>query len=220
MRFSLRPGLSYCLIDGRPIFLDTERDRYFRLAEPLEDAFLALLSGASDHAFTQRLLDRAILVPGPPTTHRDLGVPRPTHSVIELTGGGAPVEPAAMLTVFAIVWGTRRRLRKHTLGAVLEGVVREREAARRLTPLSLDETQVIEAAAGFARSRLCVPVETSCLLDSLALTRYLARRGMAGYIVFGVTDSPFAAHCWVQVGELVLNDTVGNTMAYMPIRVV
>ena len=220
MRFNLRPGLSYCLIDGRPIFLDTERDRYFRLSEPLEDAFLALLSGASDHAFTQTLLERAILVPGPPTMHRDLGVPRPTHSVIELTGGGAPVEPAAMLPVFAIVWGTRRRLRKHTLGAVLEGVVREREAARRLTPLSPDEAQVIEAAAGFARSRLCVPVETSCLLDSLALTRYLARRGMAGYVVFGVTDSPFAAHCWVQVGELVLNDTVGNTMAYMPIRVV
>ena len=220
MRFSLRPGLSYCLIDGRPIFLDTERDRYFRLAEPLEDAFLSFLSGTSDHAFTQRLLDRAILVPGPPTTHPDLGVPRPTHSVIELTAGGASVEPAAMLLVFAIVWGTRRRLRRHTLGAVLEGVVREREAARRLAPLSLDEAQVIEASAGFARSRLWVPVETSCLLDSLALTRYLARRGMAGNIVFGVTDFPFAAHCWVQVDDLVLNDTVGNTMAYMPIRVV
>lgn len=220
MRFSLRPGLSYCLIDGRPIFLDTERDRYFRLTEPVEDAFLAVLSGASDHAFTQELLDRAILVPRPPMTHREPGVPRPTHSVIELTGGCASAKPADILLVLAIVWGTRRRLRKHTLGAVLEGVVREREAGRRLPPPSLDEAPLLEAAAGFALSRRWIPVEPSCLLDSVALTRYLARRGVAGHIVFGVTDSPFAAHCWVQVGELVLNDTVGNTMAYMPIRVV
>lgn len=220
MRFNLRPGLSYCLIDGRPIFLDTERDRYFRLAEPLEDAFLALLAGANDHAFTQTLFDSAILVPGPHITHCDRDMPRPTHSVIELTGGCASAKPAAMLLVLAIVWGTRRRLRKYALGAVLEGVAQEREAVRRLTPLSVDEAQLIEAAAGFARSRRWIPFEPSCLLDSLALTRYLAKRGIAGRIVFGVTDSPFAAHCWVQVGELVLNDTVGNTMAYMPIRVV
>lgn len=220
MRFSLRPGLSYCLIDGRPIFLDTDRDRYFRLAEPLEDAFLAHLAGGGEPTCSQTLLDHAILVPGAATMQPHLGMPRATRSVIELTAGAASVKPASVWLVFALVWSTRRRLRRHPLDAVLESAVRERHSARLPIPLPLAATQAIAVAAGFARARRYVPIEPSCLLDSLALMRYLARHGIAGTIVFGVTDAPFAAHCWVQVGDVVLNDTVGNTMSYMPIRVI
>lgn len=220
MRFSLRPGLSYCLIDGRPIFLDTDQDRYFRLSEPLEDAFLAHLAEGGGSTCSKTLLDHAILVPGAGAMQPHLGMSRATRSVIELTAGGASVEPASVWLVFALVWSTRRRVRRRPLDAVLEGVVRERDSARLPIPLPLAATHVIAAAAGFACSRRYVPFEPSCLLDSLALVRYLTRHGIAGNIVFGVTDAPFAAHCWVQVGDVVLNDTVGNTMSYMPIRVI
>ena len=43
---------------------------------------------------------------------------------------------------------------------------------------------------------------------------------MHANLVFGVTGDPFSAHCWVQVDELVLNDTLGNANAYTPIRTV
>ena len=59
-----------------------------------------------------------------------------------------------------------------------------------------------------------------CLLDSIALVRFLARRGLYAQLVFGVTDDPFSAHCWVQAGDLVLNDTVGDVSAHTPIRVI
>jgi hypothetical protein len=35
--------------------------------------------------------------------------------------------------------------------------------------------------------------------------------------VFGVQARPFAAHCWVQKGEVVFNDTVEHVSGYTPI---
>jgi hypothetical protein len=58
------------------------------------------------------------------------------------------------------------------------------------------------------------------LLDSLAMVMFLAKRGLHASIVIGVTSAPFSAHCWVQTGDLVLNDTVGNARAFTPIRVI
>jgi len=52
------------------------------------------------------------------------------------------------------------------------------------------------------------------------LVRFLARRRLSASIVFAVTTNPFNAHCWVQSGDLVLNDTVGNAILHTPIRVV
>jgi hypothetical protein len=49
---------------------------------------------------------------------------------------------------------------------------------------------------------------------------FLARRGLYANLVFAVTTDPFAAHCWAQVDDLVLNDSVGNAQSYTPIRIV
>jgi hypothetical protein len=38
--------------------------------------------------------------------------------------------------------------------------------------------------------------------------------------VFGVQSRPFAAHCWLQLGGVVLNDTVDHVKRYTPIMVV
>jgi hypothetical protein len=190
----LRPGLSYCLIDGRPIFLDIDEDRYFRLEGPQEAEFLAHARGCAP--------EQACM-------------PQPARSAIEL--GADPGSPSVttILQVFALTLRTRRQLRKQTLKAVLHGVAHRRGT----TTSNVDDSGILALAGRFLHARLYVPVEPTCLLDSLALTRWLAARGASANIVFGVTDAPFSAHCWVQAGDLVLNDTVGNAMAYMPIRV-
>ena len=36
----------------------------------------------------------------------------------------------------------------------------------------------------------------------------------------GVTSEPFAAHCWVQAGDIVLNETLSDANAHTPIRMV
>ena len=76
---------------------------------------------------------------------------------------------------------------------------------------------MLKAAETFRRARLYVPIETCCLLDSLSLIDFLSRRRLPARLVFGVTSDPFAAHCWVQAGEWVLNDLVGNVIAHTPI---
>jgi hypothetical protein len=56
-----------------------------------------------------------------------------------------------------------------------------------------------------------------CLFDSLALIHFLAQYGLYPDWVFGVSADPFEAHCWVQAGQVVLNDTVERVSAFTPI---
>jgi len=60
----------------------------------------------------------------------------------------------------------------------------------------------------------------ACLFDSLALLLFLRRWGVHPQWVFGVRTGPFAAHCWLQSGSTVLNDTVDNVRSYTPIMAV
>jgi hypothetical protein len=65
-----------------------------------------------------------------------------------------------------------------------------------------------------------VPIPSVCLSDSIALLDLLARRGLAADLVFGVKLNPFAAHCWVQAGDVVLNETVECVRRHTEILVV
>ena len=60
----------------------------------------------------------------------------------------------------------------------------------------------------------------ACLFDALALSEFLAGYGIHPHWVFGVQARPFAAHCWLQLGGTVLNDTVDHVKRYTPIMVV
>lgn len=221
MRYSLRHNLSYCLIDGHAIFLDIDGDRYFQLETPLETAFLAYVHDDDDPGKgLDALIERAVLVPGSgsdPCPHRTAP---PTRSALELTAGSDSVRIKALLEVFMIVRRTRRRMRTQNLRGILDDLVHYREGNRLKACPGSCEARILDVANLFARSRLFVPYEKSCLLDSLALTSYMAAQGLSANIVFGVTNDPFSAHCWVQSGDLVLNDTVGNATAHTPIRVI
>jgi hypothetical protein len=222
MRYSLRPGLSYCMIDGQAIFLDIDEDRYFRLDGTLQDAFVAYVNSDGVPAtWADALIDRAILVPGPAIHVRPDRLPAPCRSSLELTAASTHATVTAVLHVFASVWRMSRQLATRSLRDILEELVIYRNR-HKLCAASSDsqEERTIDIAGLFARSRLYVPVKTCCLLDSLAMTRYLAGHGVPANIVFGVTRDPFSAHCWVQYGDLVLNDTVGNVNAHTPIRVI
>lgn len=224
MHYRLRPHLSYCVIDGRAIFLDLDGDRYFRLDDCLEAAFLAYVRAKEvDKAGIDALIEHEILIPGPTSDHRSHRLSLPTRSSLELTSGSGPIRMTAILKVFMIVRHTRRQLRTQPLKEVLDDLVRYRDGCRRNSvPSGSHDARILDIAGRFARSRLYVPFETSasCLLDSVALTKYLAGHDLSANIVFGVTSDPFSAHCWVQCGDLVLNDTVGNATAYTPIRVI
>lgn len=57
-----------------------------------------------------------------------------------------------------------------------------------------------------------LPVDSSCLLKSLTLSRMLARRGIEGTLVIGV-DAPgqdFGAHAWIEVDGRALLEPGGE----------
>lgn len=86
-----------------------------------------------------------------------------------------------------------------------------------ITP-SKDEA-VIAATARFHMLSPWLPVEGECLVRSALLVSWLRRHGLGADWVFAVRLWPFAAHCWVQCGEVCLNDDVERLAAYTPIMV-
>ena len=99
--------------------------------------------------------------------------------------------------------------------------VRQRKAsmAPKAPPLDVERARVLVET--FMRYRIFLfSSKNECLYDSLALIEFLARNGIYADWVFGVQTRPFAAHCWVQQGDIVFNDTVEHVSGYTPIMVV
>ena len=81
----------------------------------------------------------------------------------------------------------------------------------------VDRGAVAHAAKTFWRLSPWLPMEGECLVRSAMLMSYLRRAGLSADWVFGVRLWPFAAHCWVQIDDLCLNDDIERLAAYTPI---
>jgi hypothetical protein len=223
-RLSLHRDLSYCTVDGHLVFLDIQADRYFRLTASLESALISYLDGgiAPDDSI-RTLVERKVLIEGPTPSGGTPPSPItiPTRSATEEAFHAKRTRPAEVLDALAIVCSTQLQLKTRGLKQVLGGLasLRKRRTCQP-SPAAHSESLVLEVAAAFRCARLYVPIDTCCLLDSIAMVRFLAKRGLHADLVFGVTADPFSAHCWAQCGTTVLNDALGHALAHTPIRVI
>jgi len=64
-----------------------------------------------------------------------------------------------------------------------------------------------------------VPFKGECLWRSFLTLNVLRRAGVSVAWIFGVQTWPFRAHCWLQRGDLVLNDGAEYVGGYRPILV-
>lgn len=222
--YVLRDDLSYCRVGERLVFLDVGSDRYFHLPYPMEQALAAYLDGAGcPDTDISKLVKRSILVEQTGTTIGSRASIEPAvRSAVEASLQPRNLRITELMEVFAIVLITRMNLKISKLKSILDGLAADKHIQTRRTkpPTELFEQRLSDAAAVFRRARLYVPIEMRCLLDSIAMARFLHRRRIHAHIVFGIALDPFAAHCWVQVDDLVLNDTVGNVTSHTLIRVV
>lgn len=62
-----------------------------------------------------------------------------------------------------------------------------------------------------------VPFEGECLKRAFLLRRLLRNEGYSPLWIFGVRTWPFGAHCWLQVDDLVIGDTLDRVGFYTPI---
>lgn len=220
----LHRDLSFCTVDGHLVFLDIQRDRYFRLNRNLESDLITYLGGGNaPDGGIRTLIEQKILITGsadPDDATQPLAK-SPTRSAMEAPPSSKRASVSQLIDILTIVYSTQRQLKTHGLKNVLgELASLRRKRSRRSATRHHSAPRVLELAAAFRSARLYVPTDTCCLLDSIAMVKFLAKRGLSADLVFGVTGDPFSAHCWAQYGTTILNDALGHAQAFTPIRTI
>lgn len=214
MSYRLPPFVGYCSIGARTILLDARNDRYWMVPADLAfglDAARAGQPGLAGLAALQ-VLARAGFV-------RDdhAGVPVAPCEIVPARTSclDAPLQDGWLQSLAArrAFRATERGLRRHGLASMLEHLLRMRDQQARAAP-----RRYMDAATGFARLRTWLSPLGRCLPLSLALATRCADAEVC--LVFGVKLDPFAAHAWVQHGDIVLNDDVHVVAQFTPILVV
>ncbi len=80
------------------------------------------------------------------------------------------------------------------------------------------EPKAEEMIARFRNWRPLYPRDTSCLFDALALGRYLWSAGVRSELVYAVRGGPFAAHAWLEIGGVIVNDDPEYCAGFTPMR--
>jgi len=97
--------------------------------------------------------------------------------------------------------------------------VAKRRARARVVGRDIGEARELVLAFIFLRPVLFAGPDT-CVLNALAFLDFLACYGWYPSWVWGVKSVPFSAHCWVQEGQVVLNDLTERVRGYTPILVI
>ncbi|NYT41050.1 lasso peptide biosynthesis B2 protein [Sphingomonas sp. R-74633] len=213
MLWRILPHATACVASDTLFLLDVRQDRYFRVPAAASPDMLAWLdrnyAGVVPKAVTDTLVRARILRQGDPEPTNVLkeGVRVPAGLDTSDTlkpGNGRPFRVAMSVA------GMRLSLRTFSLHHILTGI-------QSRAPLPRRGQAALAEAQAFERARRMVPVARNCLLDSLALERWLAKRGLGSQLVFGIAPEPFAAHCWLQTPDAILNDSFDHVSGFTPI---
>ena len=226
-----------CATPDGAVLLDLRKDEYIGMGRSETDALAEIIPAwptfqagpsSSDHPrldpseVATELLSRNIL-----TTSSSSGK-RP-----ELTLCASPeqavrpplweVAPYAIMDVgraACAIAVARLTLRTIRLERIVERARARKTAGIQRTPVPNGEI-IRNAVTKFINLRpFLYTAREFCLFDSLAMLMFLHRFGIYPDWIFGVTTSPFAAHCWLQHGSLVLNSSVEEARTFVPILVV
>jgi hypothetical protein len=223
MGFVLERDISFCQSGGRVIFLDLQRDRYFCLGREAEGAFKRLAAGEALTASEAAALTAAgrqgwlSRVEGSPCVPVACARPPDVRETALEERGSRPDLRCLPPILFDLV-AARRDLRRRKLKDIVRHLEGRKAATKLVAARSTERVQRI--AATFQWSGLLSTLHDQCLPRSLAMMRHLVRHGHRPMLVFAVMTRPFAAHCWVQLGETVLNDQLDHVRKFTPILVV
>lgn len=221
--YFLSPHVFCCHTPRYSIFLDLNRDLYLSVPrEQLASAIqihdtpqLRLPRPAEAHNIVDQLARENILTTDPragkpifPSTQAyhpipSRSQPRPTRiSILHI------------IAFLHAMISTSLSLRYRRLDKIISKLQSHRE---RLQNQCGDVSRISELLYVFARLRPFYPRHSVCLYDSIALLTFLAAFRIRSTLIIGVTADPFAAHCWIQHGDLALNETPEEASRYTPI---
>lgn len=198
-----RDALAWREIDGQLIFLDLAADRYFRLGRDQNHTFLDMVARSGRERWRQ-----------PPDFPRPSNWAPPTRTSQAIESG------AFSLSEIAHSLWTQRRVERRIATSGFHSVLSETRQllARRGRPRS-DSAIADRIVRSFEHARILRTAANRCLPRSIALAVRLAARGAPVNVVIAVKLAPFAAHCWAQADDVVLNDSVEEVQRYTPLLV-
>ncbi|MCW3847918.1 lasso peptide biosynthesis B2 protein [Sphingomonas sp. LB-2] len=215
MFWQILPHATACVAAHRLFLLDARQDRYFQVPPAPAEQMCGWLE--RNHACAPPAPVLATLVRSKIFRPGDREPTNALKERVAVPDGIATFErrQVAQPRSFRIartVAGTWLRLRTLSLNSILSGL-----RTRGPLPVRGHLDATLAEAGAFERGRGAVPIARNCLLDSLALDGWLARRGLGSQLVFGITPEPFSAHCWLQTPEAILNDSFDHVSSFTPI---
>jgi hypothetical protein len=129
------------------------------------------------------------------------------------------IGPGRLFTFVSAAARARLLLKHRTFESVVERVKRRIALNEGRHPVHHELLPDLVSTFAFLRPYFFA-AKDACLFDALALSEYLAAYRVYPRWVFGVQARPFAAHCWLQLNGIVLNDTADHVRRYAPIMIV
>lgn len=229
---------SYVASLGRHIcFLDLSRNKYhavqkslIRLAAPnlvdVDDALLELdeppqASWPNGVAVVESLVAKGLLTAdassGKPFRGTNFKLPtkelRPSSEVSSVW-----MKLRLLSETFVSCRASDKMIRTHTIQQCIADIAAKKSRlAERNAPMNSQSASLIRY---LLYARFYYPADIICFRDSYALMTALLRLGIRADWVFAVQPDPFAAHCWVQIGDTAINDYLERTNTFRPIMVI
>jgi hypothetical protein len=239
--YFLSPHVHVCVAGKQVILLDLERDKYLAVAHPhpvgrwvrgwplpqasqvaaVRDSHAPPGPGP-ENGLLAKMISQGLLVTDPVVGKEAAPVvaDEPKVALVEYDVRARPRAGLKHLWNFFAAHAVAQWSLEHR--PIKEVVRAARLRNKRTQGVSgLDIATIRGLVTAFVHLRpLFYTAREACLLDSLTLMHFLARYGVFPTWVFGVKTDPFYAHCWVQQGDFVFNDSPDYIKGFSPILVV
>lgn len=201
-------GIFLARVDDDVIVLNLAEDRYDGLLDT-GDAIRLDARGSLrvvDDDVASELVRAGIATAAQPITCN----PAPGPARRELQHDPSPAKRDVLRAAVSLLTATLR-----FRGLSLPSLVAFRHRLR--DPETITEARLGQLVGAARIARPWIPFEGECLQRSFLLRAHLAAQGVATDWVFGVATWPFAAHCWLQIGDLVVGDRLSRVSRFTPI---
>lgn len=217
MTLWLAPTVRAVRVEADIVFLDIAADAYLCLVGAGEHLDLGADGAVAAHPpqAADDLVVAGLLTDEAPGPLHEADRVQPPCVARGLEGEGGPVRAPAFLGAAWANGRAAKAIAQQPFAQVLT-------LAGPLDPRALEppSAALLAEAGRFARMAPWLPHAGLCLMRSLQQRLYLAARGHGVAWVFGVRTWPFEAHCWLQAGDVVLDDAPGRVAGFTPILVV
>lgn len=205
----LTEGVHFAAVGADLVILDLRSDTYGCLPHAASALRIRGASVEADVELLRFLTDAGFV--GGASRRSALPMPALPVRIFKSRSGVASIAASAHLLVAVVK--ARRLGPNPPIQALIDALPRKPVIGR-------GNARVAAVTAAFTGLMPWVPGQGACLYRAFLLLFMLRCAGADAVWMFGVRTWPFSAHCWLQVGDAVLDDDPERVSRYTPIMAV